>query len=69
MRATHMQARRTSQGFTLIEVLVAVFIMSILAMMSWRGIDGMARSQEISRQRADYVATMQTAKLTPAMLP
>lgn len=61
MRAIPMQARRTSQGFTLIEVLVAVFIMSILAVMSWRGIDGMARSQEISRQRADYVATMQTA--------
>jgi general secretion pathway protein J len=49
------------QGFTLIELLVAIFIMSLLAVMSWRGIDGMARAQEISRERADHVATLQTA--------
>ncbi len=48
-------------GFTLIELMVAIFIMSIIALMSWRGIDGMARAQEISRERADYVATLQTA--------
>jgi general secretion pathway protein J len=48
-------------GFTLIELMVSIFIMSMLALMSWRGIDGMARAQEISRERADAVATMQTA--------
>jgi general secretion pathway protein J len=56
--------RRTSlsqAGFTLIELMVAIFIMSIIALMSWRGIDGMARAQEISRERADHVATLQTA--------
>lgn len=47
-------------GFTLVELLVALFVMSILALMSWRGIDSMARAQEISRERADSVATMQT---------
>ncbi len=50
-----------SGGFTLIELLVAIFIMSILAVMSWRGIDSMARAQEASRDRADSIATLQTA--------
>jgi general secretion pathway protein J len=50
-----------SSGFTLIELLVAIFIMSILAVMSWRGIDSMARAQEASRDRADSIATLQTA--------
>lgn len=50
-----------AQGFTLIELMVSIFIMSLLALMSWRGMDGMARAQESSRERADAVATMQTA--------
>jgi general secretion pathway protein J len=53
--------RPRALGFTLIELMVSIFIMSMLALMSWRGIDGMARAQEISRERADAVATMQTA--------
>ena len=57
MRTSH----RRPQGFTLIELLVAIFIMSLLAMMSWRGIDSMARAQEASRDRADSIATLQTA--------
>jgi general secretion pathway protein J len=53
--------RPPATGFTLIELMVSIFIMSMLALMSWRGIDGMARAQDISRERADAVATMQTA--------
>ncbi len=53
--------RQTAQGFTLIELMVSIFIMSMLALMSWRGIDGMARAQDISRERADAIATLQTA--------
>jgi general secretion pathway protein J len=65
-----MQSRRVppcpplshnTQGFTLVELLVALFIMSLLALMSWRGIDSMARAQEGSRERADHVAALQTA--------
>jgi general secretion pathway protein J len=34
-----------SKGFTLIEVLVAISIMAVMALMAWRGIDGMLRIQ------------------------
>jgi general secretion pathway protein J len=53
--------RPHARGFTLIELMVSIFIMSMLALMSWRGIDGMARAQDISRERADAVAALQTA--------
>ena len=52
--------QRKAGGFTLVELLVALFVMSLLALMCWRGIDGMARAQETSRDRADQVATLQT---------
>ncbi len=51
---------RTSRGFTLIELLVAISVMALLALMSWRGLDGMARSQALNRERGDAVLTLQT---------
>ncbi|MEJ8820623.1 prepilin-type N-terminal cleavage/methylation domain-containing protein [Variovorax humicola] len=52
-----MQRQR---GFTLIEVMVAIVVMAMLALMSWRGIEGMARAQEHNRARGDAVLTLQT---------
>ncbi|MBC7608501.1 MAG: prepilin-type N-terminal cleavage/methylation domain-containing protein [Polaromonas sp.] len=46
-------------GFTLIELLVAITIMALLAILSWRGLDGMARAQTQTSQRADEVLTLQ----------
>ncbi|WP_431777505.1 PulJ/GspJ family protein [Ottowia caeni] len=46
-------------GFTLIEVLVALSIMALMALMTWRGIDGMARAQEATRQYTDDVLALQ----------
>ena len=46
-------------GFTLIEVLVALALMALMAVMAWRGIDGMARAQQIARQHADAVLALQ----------
>lgn len=51
-----MQRQR---GFTLVELMVALFAMALLAILSWRGIDGMVRSKEITQQRADEVLALQ----------
>lgn len=46
-------------GFTLIELLVAISIMALMALLSWRGLDGMTRTQGQLAQRADEVLTLQ----------
>lgn len=51
--------RRPHRGFTLVELLVALFALSLLAMLSWRGIDGMVRAREQTRARADDVQALQ----------
>ena len=47
-------------GFTLVELLVALFVMALLAILSWRGLDGMTRAQAATEARADEVLTLQT---------
>jgi general secretion pathway protein J len=54
-----MQARRASRGFTLVELLVALLALSLLAVLSWRGLDGMTRAQALTETRADEVLTLQ----------
>ncbi len=56
-----MRTRRPPSGFTLIELLVAISVMALLAVLSWRGLDGMARAQAQTRQRADEVLSLQAA--------
>ena len=51
--------RRQDRGFTLIEWLVAISIMALMAMLSWRGIDGMSRAQSQLQARADDALTLQ----------
>jgi prepilin-type N-terminal cleavage/methylation domain-containing protein len=36
----------SNQGFTLIEVMIALIIMAIVGLLSWRGLDGTLRSKE-----------------------
>jgi general secretion pathway protein J len=50
---------RRTHGFTLVELLVALFAMALLAVMSWRGLDGMTRAQAATAARADEVLTLQ----------
>lgn len=54
-----METRSRDRGFTLVELLVALFAMALLAIMSWRGLDGMTRAQAITAARADEVLTLQ----------
>jgi len=48
-----------SRGFTLVELLVALFVLSLVAMLAWRGLDGMVRTQSRLKERADEVLTLQ----------
>lgn len=60
-RPARLPALHVPRGFTLIELLVALVIMALMALMSWRGIDGMLRTQEQTRTRADALLVLQTA--------
>lgn len=51
----------TARGFTLIELLIAISLMALMALMSWRGIDGMVRVQEQTRARGDALLSLQVA--------
>ncbi len=51
--------RSPARGFTLIELLVAISVMALMAVLSWRGIDGMSRAQSQLQTRADDVLTLQ----------
>ena len=50
---------RADAGFTLIELLVAISIMALMAVLSWRGLDGMTRAQAQLQTRADALLTLQ----------
>jgi len=50
---------KASAGFTLIEVLVASAILSLMALLSWRGLDGMSRAQTALQERSNAAQTLQ----------
>jgi general secretion pathway protein J len=52
-------ALQKSGGFTLIEVLVASAILALMALISWRGLDGMAKAQFSLQSRSDAHQTLQ----------
>lgn len=51
--------RRITRGFTLIELLVAISVMALMALLSWRGIEGMRRAQNQLQSRADDALSLQ----------
>ena len=59
-----MDARLTTarpRGLTLIELLVALALLSVLALLSWRTLDGMTRAQAVAQEHADRWRGWQTA--------
>lgn len=51
--------KKKSAGFTLIELMVAIAIMALLALLSWRGLDGMTRVQSQTQSKTDGVLALQ----------
>lgn len=60
MIATRRPPRRRSAGFTLIEVLVALFILSMMAAMAWQGVDMVVRSRDIAQGRMETLLRVQS---------
>lgn len=55
-----MTARATQRGFTLIELLIAITLMAVLAGLSWRGMDGLMSTRDVTQARVQQVAVVQT---------
>lgn len=53
------KSRINQAGFTLVELLVALVIMVIMTGLSWRGLDVMLRSSELTQTRVDDIAALQ----------
>jgi general secretion pathway protein J len=51
---------RRSAGFTLVELMVALMVMALLSLMSWRGLDVMGRAQSQTQARADELLVLQS---------
>lgn len=60
----HRPSTRSSpaaRGFTLVELLIAIAILAVIALMSWRGLDVMVRAQEQTRAHNDAHLILQTS--------
>lgn len=56
----NLQAR-PHRGFTLIEVLIALFILALMAAMAWRGVDIVVRSRDSARTHTDALLRVHAA--------
>lgn len=56
----HSTRMHTQRGFTLIELLIAITLMAVLAGLSWRGLDSLMRSRDITQAQVQKIAVVQT---------
>jgi general secretion pathway protein J len=55
-----MTARRAAAGFTLVEVLVALMVMAVIAVMAWQGVDGIVRARDSNQVRLERSLRLNT---------
>lgn len=55
-----MTRRTADRGFTLIEVLIALFILALMAAMAWRGVDVVVKSRDAARAHTEALLRVQT---------
>lgn len=51
---------RRPHGFTLVEVLVALLVLSLMASMAWRGVDALIRTREVAQSRMESLLRAQS---------
>lgn len=51
---------KTERGFTLVEMLVAIVVLALLALMGWRGLEAQVRTRDHVSERMDQIARLQT---------
>ena len=60
LRRTAALPPAAPHGFTLVEVLVALLVMSVIASLAWQGIDGMVRARDASQRRLETTLRLGT---------
>lgn len=53
-------ASKTCSGFTLVELLVAMAVMAAMAVMTWQGLDAMARTRAMAQEHHSQAAVLTT---------
>jgi general secretion pathway protein J len=52
--------RAAAEGFTLVEVLVALAVMALMAAMAWQGVDAIVRARDASQQSVEATLRLNT---------